>query len=214
MSEPGKSMKGRAASAYHALLLSDKPPFAISIYFAAIAWVFTHSITVISDQKLIEYGKAVVIKSDRLLYEVTLRNISNFRYDALEFIIESEHLEQDSDFTNIIAVAPAILANEEVYEYGRGEVTFKIDSFHPGQEYKLVAEYKGTTRPVFRFKSNLSKASTGEKKPIRMIESSAWTWGIRHQGELITLFVVVWGIATFWTLSVAISVKSAGGQVQ
>ena len=192
---------------FRSIMLSDKPPFAISIYFAAIAWVFTHSITTVSDQKLIEYDTEVLKKQDTQLFQVTLRNISKFRFESLEFAIESKNLDVDSRFINVVAVPPASINKREQPKIENGVVTYVIEISQPGQEYKLIAVYKGDKVPIFRFQS---VANDKEKKPIQLIGNSAWTWGIRHQGELITLFVLVWGLATIWTLSISISTVKKG----
>lgn len=164
------------------MLGSDKPPFFLAAFFAALAWSITQYSDSLISAPVIEYDVSVTGNE----ITVELENLTSKKtFSGLTFFVRTPGGRIDR--ARIVPTQPASEGEKRPTHAGEG-AHFYLCDFHPGWKVKLKATGEISSDPTFQ----LERSNT----TVLLLRPSLDTWMIRYYRLLLFLLLGIWAILT------------------
>ena len=179
-------------------MFTEKAPYIVTVFIAAMAWTVTHFVNRIVETPTIEYRIIKTqLQGDTYDYTIRITNLSTmstFRNPEFTLVARGNaKLEFTNENTTVRASPPANAANATAVVQ-TDAVSFTLPVLPPKAEFELVTRFKGTGDPIF-----MGRPPEGGTESFMLLEVSLQTWLARYEFWVIGTGLLIWaGIMLLW----------------
>jgi hypothetical protein len=180
-------------------MLTEKAPYIVTVFIAALAWTVTHFVNRIVDSPTIEYKIIKTqVQGNTYDYVVRITNLSSTStFHNPEFTVIARgnaKLEFSKEHTTVRATPPANAANAAAVNQADA-VSFMIPVLPPKAEFELMTRFKGDGNAIF-----MGRPAQGGADSFLLVEVSLQTLLARYEFWIFGIGLLIWaGILLLWS---------------
>jgi hypothetical protein len=177
-------------------MLTDRAPWLLTAFLAAVAWAFSHVVDRVGDAPFVVYSlcyESLRSEKDHSVTRVTaqVHNLSkSSSFERVALILRRAELSADTLFlvqrnmADVRGVPPTSTGDAEV-DVDVYAAQFTIATLPPLSRFELVAHYRGKDKPVLVGVPNRSG-------PFILTEETLHTFVLKHEHTLIFGALGLW----------------------
>jgi hypothetical protein len=197
-----------------ASLFSEKAPYIITLFVAALGWTVNQTVSALTDSPTIAYKINWEQKGEsHPKVACTVKNVTRTKqFKNLQFILIIDRFNQkgqfDNDSASIDPISPSFnVASSEITPNGQA-AHFDVPLLQPGWAMELSAtatqELPVNLQQTFKKPASNDSASndsaSNDSEVVRMVPFGIETWIVEHEIQCLI------GMAVLWLASVTVSI--------